>query len=87
MLHRFIIYHRYICLNSGHPSNLINNLNLLYSQPLLFDLSISVMLDLLVRNGSDIESPFFAVEVLCNFLKRSVASFDEEEVDDKDFEG
>ena len=45
------------------------------------------MLDLLVRNSSDIKSPFFAVEVLCNFLKRSVASFDEEEVDDKDFKG
>ena len=81
------MYHRYIRLNSGHSSNLLNNLNLLYSQPLLFDLSISVMLDLLVRDGSDIESPFLAVEVLCNLLKRSVASFDEEEVDDKDFKG
>lgn len=45
------------------------------------------MLSLFVGNSSNIQSSVFTIEELGDFFERSVAGFDEEEVDDADFKG
>jgi hypothetical protein len=58
----------------------------MHSESFLFDLSISIILDLLIRNSSDIKSSFFPIEVLCNILERGAVSFNEEVVDNQGFQ-
>jgi hypothetical protein len=66
-------------------SNLLNNLNTRNSQALL--VYVAVMLSLFIGNSSNIQSSVLTIEELRDFLERSITGFDEEEVDDTDFEG
>lgn len=76
-----------IASQKSSNSDLLNDLDLLHSQTLLLHVTILVVLDLFVGNSSDIKSPVFTIEILRDLFEWGVASLDEEQVDDPDFEG